>query len=65
MKTQQTFTIFLPSKYGICSKTKKAKDFKHAFQKISLSDRMKEGWIEDEDGDTFTFYHILGIEETI
>ena len=65
MKTQQTFTIFLPSKYGICQKTKQAKDFKDAFKKISISDRMKEGWIEDEDGYSFTFYHILGIEETI
>ena len=64
MKTLKEFTIWLPSKFsGICFTIIKAQDFKDAFLRLGKKDRMKNGWIENEDGDTQTFNFILGLEE--
>ena len=41
----------------------KAKSFKDAFLRLGKKDRMKDGWIEDEEGESITFNYILGIEE--
>lgn len=63
--TQKTFTIFVLTKYGTVLIKKKATDFIDAFRKLSMKDRLKDGWIEDEDGESQTFDFILGIPQTI
>ena len=63
--TLKKFTIWTPNKFGIGCFEKKAKDFTDAFRRISKTDKMKEGWITDEDGESKTFNEICGIEETI
>ena len=62
MKTLQTFTIWIPTEFGIgCFKTK-AKDFQDSFKRLGKKDKLKDGWIDDEDGETKSFREILGIE---
>lgn len=65
MKTLKEFTIWLPTEFGIGFTTIKAKDFKDAFLRLGKKQRMKNGWIEDEDGESQTFLQICGIEEPI
>lgn len=61
----KTFTIWLPTEFGIGCFEKKAKDFTDAFRRISMTDKMKDGWITDEDGESQTFWKICGIQEPI
>lgn len=63
MKTLKKFTIWTPNKFGIGCFTIKAKDFTDAFIRLGKKDKMKDGWITDEDGESTTFNAILGIEE--
>jgi hypothetical protein len=62
MKTLQKFTIWTPTEFGIGCFTIKAKDFEDAFKRLSKKDKLKGGWIDNEDGDTKSFREILGIE---
>ncbi len=57
------FTIWLPTEFGIGCMEKKARNFFDAFLKLGQKDRMKDGWITDEDGEAITFNAILGLEE--
>jgi hypothetical protein len=61
---KKEFKIFITTKNGIGLIRKQAKSFKDAFLKLGKKDRMKDGFIEDEDGNSVTFSYILGIEET-
>lgn len=63
MKTLAIFTVWVPTEYGIGCFDIKAKTFKDAFLRLGKKDKMKQGWIVDEDGDAQTFNHILGIQE--
>jgi hypothetical protein len=59
----KTFEIWTPNSFGLgCSKIK-AKDFSDAFKRLGKKDKQKDGWIEDENGDSKTFNQILGLEE--
>jgi hypothetical protein len=62
---KQEFTIWIPSIFGLGCYKIKAYSFTDAFLRIGLKDKMKDGWIEDEDGTSHTFSSILGIEETV
>ena len=65
MKSQlKEFLIFIPTEFGIGLIRKNAKSFEDAFLKLGKKDRIKDGFIEDEDGNSVTFSYILGIEET-
>ena len=59
--TLKTFKIWIVTEFGTGLIEKKAKDFTEAFRKLCMKDRMKDGWIEDEDGESRTFDFILGI----
>lgn len=59
------FKIFITTEFGIGLIRKKAKSFEDAFLRLGKKDRMKDGHIEDKDGNSITFNSILGIEETI
>jgi len=59
----KTFTIWIPTITGIGCFEKKAKDFIDAFRRISMTDKMKEGWITNKNGECKTFWEICGIEE--
>lgn len=62
--TLKHFTIWIPTEFGLAYKKKEAKDFTDAFLKLGKKDRMKDGWItDDEDDQSMTFRTILGIEE--
>lgn len=63
MKTLKEFTIWIPTKFGIGCFIMKAKNFTDAFLRLSKKDKIKNGWIEDENGETQTFHFILGLEE--
>ena len=63
--TLQKFTIWTPNKFGIGCFEIKAKNFTDAFLRLGKKDKSKDGWITNEDGESFTFNAILGIEETI
>jgi hypothetical protein len=63
MKTLKEFTIWIPTEFGVGCFTLKAKDFTDAFLRLGKKDKIKQGWIEDEDGETQTFNFILGLEE--
>jgi hypothetical protein len=65
MKTLKKFTIWTPNEFGIGCFTIKAKDFTDAFLRLGKKDKMKNGLIEDEDGETQTFNFILGLEEEL
>lgn len=62
MKTLQKFTIWTPTEFGIGCFTIKAKDFEDAFKRLGKKNKMKDGWIDDEGGETKSFREILGIE---
>jgi len=62
---KQEFTIWIPTTFGIGCYKIMAYSITDAFLRISLKDKMKDGWIDDEDGMSHTFSSILGIEETI
>ena len=62
MKNLQEFTIWTPTEFGIGCFTIKAKDFQDAFKRLTKKDKLKDGWIDDEDGETKSFREILGIE---
>ena len=49
MKTLKKFTIWTPNQFGIGCFTIKAKDFTDAFIRLGKKDKMKDGWITDED----------------
>lgn len=57
------FQIWLPTEFGVGFFTKKASSFKDAFLRLGKKDRMKDGWIVDDDDESKTFLEILGIEE--
>jgi hypothetical protein len=66
MKTElKEFQIWLPTEFGAGWIMKKATSFTDAYLKLCKRDRMKEGWIYDENDECKTFNEILGIEETI
>ena len=62
---KKEFTIWVPTTFGTGCYKIKAHSFTDAFLRIGLKDKMKDGWITDEDGECFTFNAILGIEESI
>lgn len=62
---KKEFTIWIPTTFGIGCYKIKGYSFTDAFMRIGLKDKMKDGYIEDEDGISHTFNAILGIEETI
>lgn len=62
MKTLKQFTIWTPTEFGTGCFKIKAKDFRDAFKRLCKKDRQKDGWIDDEDGETISFKEILGIE---
>ena len=62
MKSLQEFRIWTPTEFGIGCFTIKAKDFQDAFKRLTKKDKLKDGWIDNEDGDTKSFREILGIE---
>jgi hypothetical protein len=43
----------------------KANDFQDAFKRLGKKDKLKDGLITDEEGESKTFNEICGIEETI
>ena len=55
----QEFKIFIPTEFGIGLIRKKAKSFEDAFLKLGKKDRMKNGHIEDENGNSISFNSIL------
>ena len=63
MKTLKKFQVWIPTEFGIGCMDIKAKSFKDAFLRLGKKDRIKDGWIEDEEGESITFNYILGIEE--
>lgn len=63
MKKLQKFTIWFPTQFGIGCQEIKAKSFTDAFLRLGKKDRLKDGWIVDEQGESVTFCSILGIEE--
>ncbi len=62
---KQEFTVWIPTTFGTGCYKIKAHSFKDAFLRLGKKDKMKDGWIDDEDGMSHTFSSILGIEETI
>ena len=60
--TLKKFTIWIPTQFGIGCFPQKAKDFNDAFLRLGKKDKLKDGWIEDEDGHSKSFNEILGIE---
>jgi len=63
MATLKKFQIWIPTEFVIGCMDIKAKSFKDAFLRLGKKDRMKDGWIiDDEDGETKSFREILGIE---
>lgn len=62
MKTLKKFRIWTPTQFGTGCFTIKAKDFEDAFKRLGKKDKLKDGWIDSEDGDTKSFKEILGIE---
>jgi len=62
---KKEFMITIPTSFGIGIRKIKAKSFKDCFMTLSKKDKMKQGFIEDEEGNSFTFNQILGLEETI
>ena len=65
MKPKLTFHVFIPTKFGIGLIIKKGNDFKDVFFKLGKKDRLKNGWIDDEEGNSQTFNQILGLSEEI
>ena len=61
MKTLQKFTIWTPNEFGIGCFTIKANDFQDAFKRLGKKDKSKDGWIDDEDGETKSFREICDI----
>ena len=62
---KQEFIVTITTQFGIGIMKVKALSIKDAFLKLGKRDRMKNGFIEDEQGNSVTFNQILGIEETI
>jgi hypothetical protein len=63
--TLKKFTIWIPTEFGMGCIHKKAKDFTDAFERLGKKDKLKDGLITDEEGESKTFNEICGIEETI
>jgi hypothetical protein len=63
--TLKKFTIWIPTKFGAGCINMKANDFQDAFRRLGKKDKLKDGMITDEDGESKTFNEICGIEETI
>ena len=63
--TLKKFTIWMPTEFGIGCINMKANDFQDAFRRLGKKDKLKDGMITDEDGESKTFNEICGIEETI
>jgi hypothetical protein len=61
MKTLQLFTVFIPTEFGIGCFKIKAKNFTDAFLRLNKKDKLKDGWIDDENGESQTFNEILGL----
>jgi hypothetical protein len=65
MKTQlKKYTIWYSTEFGIGCREMKGLNFFDAFKRLGKKEKNKDGWIEDEDGQSHTFNEILGIEET-
>lgn len=62
MATLKKFQVWIPTEFGIGCMDIKAKDFQDAFKRLGKKDKLKDGWIDNEDGDTKSFREILGIE---
>jgi hypothetical protein len=60
--TLNTFEIWTPNEFGMGLQKIKAKSFEDAFKRLGKKDKAKNGWIEDENGESMTFNQILGIE---
>ena len=66
MKTKlEIFAVWTPNEFGIGLQKIKAKSFEDAFIRLGKKDKMKDGWIVDEDGESKTFNAILGLEEFV
>ena len=63
MKTLKKFRVWIPTEFGIECMDINAETLTDAFLRLGKKDRMKDGWIVDEDGESVTFNFILGIEE--
>jgi hypothetical protein len=61
--TLKKFKIWIPTNLGIGCYTIKANNFDDAFLRLSKKDKMKNGWIENENGEDQTFEFILGTEK--
>jgi hypothetical protein len=59
------FTVWTSSEFGAGFFEIKAKSFTDAFIRLGKKDKMKDGHIVDENGESKTFNEILGIEEFI
>ena len=64
MERLKKFTVWTSTEFGTGCFKIKAKDFKDAFKRLGKKDKLKDGWIDDEDGDSKTFAEILGIQLT-
>lgn len=61
--TLKEFTVWIPTKLDMGIIKVKAKDFKDAFRRLGKKDKAKDGYIEDEQGDSVAFNEILGCHE--
>lgn len=64
-KELKEFQVWLPTEFGFGFMIKKATSVKDAFLRLSKKDRMKDGFIVDEEDESVSFAEILGIEETV
>jgi len=64
-KKLEKFTVWTPTEFGLGCFKIEAKSFEDAFIRLGKKDKMKDGWIDDEAGETKTFSQILGLEELI
>lgn len=60
--TLNTFEIWTPNEFGMGLQKIRAKSFEDAFRRLGKKDKSRDGWIEDENGESMTFNQILGIE---
>lgn len=63
MKTLKEFTVWIPTTFGFGCFKIKAHNFNDAFFRLGKKNKLKNGFIENEEGESQTFNFILGIEE--
>lgn len=55
MKKLKIFNVWLTTKFGLGTFKIKAKNFEDAFSRLGKKDKMKDGWIESEEGESVNF----------